>query len=560
MKRLWSIFKPFIVGVVVVVALAALILVPGLSTKGDVAEVFLPLQEAAQSVTASEQMTVGPIPGDLSRYESEQKCQENISTPGYWSGINAAEMTDAARSGVYPCADFLGSQTEDNVVYTYKAEGTYPQVQYVNSDGPNGMFVVGGTSAASTGPVAPGPYVARIDPISGEQVWRTYLENGNVNDVFVGGTNLNILENGNIVFAWNYKIALLDRATGAIIKARNLPSPGPVTPRSINYKELTIAPDGTIILRSQNRPENCNQQGGGGLTACSQSAGGPEQKPSPFLAIDPDTLKVYDKLVAPEDSATPTIIVPYEGKIAIYTAMLKNAYRFFWDPETKKLSQDKSWVAPYLADGQTVGDAPTFMGDWIIIQTNGLGSDTAASSIVAINVDDASNIVTHKPFGDLEDGETSNAPPKPQGDLENDMVYSVDGGLGEIAGIHLDQATGKMETKWTVDDRSFEFQPLFGSADQRIMVTSKWNPDADLGALATGSYTAQAVWRDAATGDVLAESDFLPPISFNALITPVYGGRWVWPSGPSGSIYFLQPMPASSQPQVATTTEGKSGG
>ena len=136
------------------------------------------------------------------------------------------------------------------------------------------------------------------------------------------------------------------------------------------------------------------------------------------------------------------------------------------------------------------------------------------------------------------------------------MVYSVDGGIGQIAGIHLDQATGKMDVKWTVDDRSFEFQPLFGSADKRIMVNSKWNPDADLGALATGTYTAQAVWRDAATGDVLAKSDFLPPISFNALVTPVYGGRWAWPSGPSGSIYFLQPMPASSQPEVATTVEG----
>ena len=556
MTRLWHIIKPFIFGIVVVACLLALILVPAVITKGDVSGTFQPLQEAAQSTTASEQMTVGPLPGDLSKYASEQKCQESLSTPGYLSGMNAAEMTDAQRSGVYPCADFLGSRTEDNVVYTYKAEGSYPGVQYVNNDGPNGMFVVGGTSPPSTGLMTPGPYVARIDPISGAQVWRTYMENGNVNNVFMGGTNLNFLPNGNIVFAWNHKIALLDRDSGAILKARNLPSPGPVTPRSINYKELTIAPDGTIILRSQNRPENCNQQGGGALEGCSQSAGGSEQKPSPMLAIDPDTLRIYDKAVWPEDSATPTIIAPYQGKIAIYSAMLKNAYRFFWDPDTKTFSQDKSWVASYLAKGQTVGDAPTFMDNWIIIQTNGIGSDTAASTLVAVNVDDSSNMQTVKPFGDLESGQSSNAPPKPQGDLDNNMVYSADGGIGQIAGVHLDQATGKMDVKWTVDDRSFEFQPLFGSADERIMVNSKWNPDAKLGALATGSYTAQAVWRDAATGKVIAASDFLPPISFNALITPTYGGRWVWPSGSSGTIYFLQPMPASSQPEVATTVEG----
>lgn len=560
MKRVWHILKPFLAAIVVLVALLALILIPALSTSSSVPAQFQPLQGAAQNVTKSDQFTVGPIPGDLSLYGKQQRCQENVSTPGYLSAMNAAEQADAARSNVYECADFLGSRTEENVVYSYKAEGFYPEVQYVNSDGPNGLYIVGGTSTPSTGRVAPGPFVSKLDPISGEEIWRTYVENGNTEEVFVGGTNLNILENGNIAFAWTNKIALLDRNSGAIIKARRLPAPGPVTPRSINYKELTVAPDGTIILRSQNRPENCNQQGGGGLINCSQSAGGPEQKPSPFLAIDPDTLKILDTLVAPEDSATPHIIVPYQDKIAIYTAMLEKAYRFFWDPETEELSRDRSWSASYLEKGQTVGDAPTAMKDWIVIQTNGLGSDTAASSLVAINVDDSSKTVTHKPFGELEDGEASNAPPKPQGDPENDMVYSADGGVGEIAGVHLDQATGKMTNRWVVEDRSFEFQPLVGSADQRIMVNSKWNPDAKLGNLATGSYTVQAVWRDAATGEPIAESDFMPPISFNANITPIYGGRWVFPSGPGGSLYFLQPMPASSQPPIATTTEGPSGG
>ena len=33
---------------------------------------------------------------------------------------------------------------------------------------------------------------------------------------------------------------------------------------------------------------------------------------------------------------------------------------------------------------------------------------------------------------------------------------------------------------------------------------------------------------DAATGKVLAESSFLPPVSFNSLVTPTYGGRWVY--------------------------------
>lgn len=552
MSRVWHIVKPFLTGIAVLVGLLALILIPALSTTSDVAPQFAALQGAARNVTPSEQKTLGPLPGDLSLYGKEQQCQQGTSTPGYFPALNGAELADAQRSGIYECADFLGSRTESNVVYTHKAQDHYPKVYYVNSDGPNRMYVVGGTSTPSTGRVEPGPFVARINPITGEQVWRTYLENGNVNNVFIGGTNLNILANGKIVFAWSHKIVLLDRETGAILKARSLPSPGPVSPNDINYKELTVAPDGTIILRSQNREEGCLLQGGGGLEGCPQSAGGPNLKPSPMLAIDPDTLKVDDSVVTPEDSATPTIIAPYKGRIAIYTAMIEKAYRYFWDPATKKLSRDKSWVATYLQKGQTVGDAPTYMGRWIIIQTNGLGSETKASSIVAINVDNASDTHTIFPFGQLESGQTSNAPPKPEGDLANDMVYSADGGLGKIAGIHLDQDTGKMTTKWVVDDRSFEFQPLFGPPDERILITTKWNPDVGLGALATGSYTQQVVWRDAASGEPLAESDFLPPIGFNGLVAPAYGGRWVYPAQSAGSLYFLQPMPASSEPPVPT--------
>ena len=555
MRRVWHVIKPFLAGLLILIGLLALILIPALSTTSKVPKEFAALSGAAQNVTPSEQATVGPLPGNLSLYPSEQNCQQGVSTPGYWSALNGAELTDGQRSGIYPCADFLGSRTQSNVVYTYKAQGNYPNVYYVNNDGPNGMYVVGGAPPPSTGPSAPGPFVARIDPITGEQVWRTYLDNLNTDNSFVGGTNLNILSNGRIVYAWGHKIALLDRATGAIVKERDLPAPGPVTPRSINYKELTVAPDGTIILRSQNRPENCNQQGGGGLEGCSQSAGGPEQKPSAFLAIDPNTLKVYDQLVAPEDSATPPIIAPYQGKIAIYTAMLQHAYRFFWDPATKKLTQDKSWVASYLQNGQTVGDAPTYMGNWIVIQTNGLGSSTKASSLVAINVNNASDTHTIFPFGQLQSGQSSNAPPKPEGDLQNNMVYSADGGVAKIAGIHLDQATGEMTTKFTVDDRSFEFQPLVGPPNQRVLITTKWNPDVKVGALASGSYTQQVVWRDAATGKPFAQSDFLPAIGFNGLVAPTYGGRFVYPAQSSGSLYFLQPMPASSQPPLPTKTE-----
>ena len=65
-------------------------------------------------------------------------------------------------------------------------------------------------------------------------------------------------------------------------------------------------------------------------------------------------------------------------------------------------------------------------------------------------------------------------------------------------------------------------------------------------ALFTGNYKEQVTWRDAATGRLIAASDFFEPMSFGCLITPGYGGRIYYSSG-KGFI-TLQVMP---EPPVA---------
>ena len=51
----------------------------------------------------------GPIPGDVTLYAKELACQQAIPTPGYFSSLNGAEISDAQRSGMFPCATFTGS-------------------------------------------------------------------------------------------------------------------------------------------------------------------------------------------------------------------------------------------------------------------------------------------------------------------------------------------------------------------------------------------------------------------------------------------------------------------
>jgi hypothetical protein len=225
----------------------------------------------------------------------------------------------------------------------------------------------------------------------------------------------------------------------------------------------------------------------------------------------------------------------FEGKIAIYVGVNTGALRYFWDPATKKLSQDTSWVVKPMVKGQTTSDAPSILGDWIVLQTNGVGSETVASSIVAVSQKDPAKMTTIFPFGPLKQGEWSWAPPKPQTDPENSMIYSADMGVGKTAGIRIDQATGEMKTVWVVDATTSAFQPLIGPKDKRVMLLSnaKRNVAQELikAAIFTGNYTEQVTWRDAATGRIIAASDFFEPLTLGSLITPGFGGRVYFPTG-----------------------------
>ena len=60
-------------------------------------------------------------------------------------------------------------------------------------------------------------------------------------------------------------------------------------------------------------------------------------------------------------------------------------------------------------------------------------------------------------------------------------------------------------------------------------------------ALFTANYREQVTWRDAATGRIMARTDFFEPLSIGALITPGFGGRMYFPTG-KGFI-TLQVMP-----------------
>ncbi len=343
--------------------------------------------------------------------------------------------------------------------------------------------------------------------------------------------------------SWANRIALLDADTGAILRTGTLP-PGEASAEDSSFKHLTVAPDGTLILKNQCRPAGNTQQSS--LAIFKGLHDGLTQANSIFVAVDPESLEVLDTMQVPEPATTPHGITTFDGRIAIYTCADEHAYRYFWDPESKKLSLDESWVVSYLDEGQTTGDAPGIMGDWITIQTNGAGGKVP-SSVVAVNQHDPSRMTSITPFGPLKGRQMSLAPPKTCTDVENGMLYSADAGVGKVAGLRLDQETGELTTAFVVDAKSLTFQPTIGPKDRRVLILSNMKGDLPrmptMLELMTGRYKEQVTWRDAATGRLLAESDFFEPLSPNCLITPGYGGRAYYPT--AEGFITLQVRPAS---------------
>jgi hypothetical protein len=147
---------------------------------------------------------------------------------------------------------------------------------------------------------------------------------------------------------------------------------------------------------------------------------------------------------------------------------------------------------------------------------------------------DPSKVTTTFPFGQLEPRGVSFAPPKTGSDAENNMVYAQDLGVGKVAGMKLDQATGELRGVFVVNDRTTCLVALVGPKDKRVMITSNQHYDVPFEpmmlALGTGFYKEQVRWRDAATGKLIAESDLMEPMSVNTTATPGFGGRIYYPT------------------------------
>ena len=200
-----------------------------------------------------------PLPGDVALYAKERTCAEALETPGYFRSINAAELADAQRRGVYACATFTGAFDGANQIYAWRSQDSYQGVSFINNRKPGELYLTGGDLPKLSGPVAPGPFVAKADAATGKEIWRTYLDNANVSGHWIAVLNLNILPSGNVLIAWSDHVAILDGDTGRIIAAQTLP-PGPAANNSEDpphrpAEDISLAEDEDILALIPDDPQ-----------------------------------------------------------------------------------------------------------------------------------------------------------------------------------------------------------------------------------------------------------------------------------------------------------------
>ena len=339
---------------------------------------------AAQIIGCSEgssstSTTVKQISVDSTIVATEVGCMKQYAADpsnnyvNYAPAIGAPEHTDSIHSGVQPCATFTGSFSGSNQAIQMTSASTWGSIQFIVNDGPTGSYIMGGGLASET----TGQYVAKFNPLTGQQIWLTYINA--VNPLPAGQWNafgsMGVIADGTIIAAAGTTIVKLDPLTGSILKSVQLGvSPTLSSPINANFDGLLIAPNaaGVILLKSQNRPIGCPTQGNLATTSCQAQYGLPPN--STAVALDSNSLQLIDSIVLNQMVGTRGVVTKHNNRIYWYLAGLSNLERIIVNPLTSQLTVDKAWVPPsYLLPGQTAGDAPAVLGNWIIANQNGGG-------------------------------------------------------------------------------------------------------------------------------------------------------------------------------------------
>jgi hypothetical protein len=493
----------------------------------------------------------GPIPPNYTLVQQEVKCLAEQKNPPWYPTMLPYERGDSNRTGLYECATFTGSFTDPNEVYAYQSPEKYPTPAIMVTRGTNEMYVYGG-SQLNSNPLPTSSYVARIEPGTLKELWRTVLININISNPWTGVGGLESL-GGNLFAITNSYLYKLNGTTGEVEGVLTLPT-GASLPNNSYFNGMGGWSDGTLVMKNLARAPGCTLQGFNAVVECPGPA-------STLVAVDSKTFKVLDSIPLEQLIGGRVTATQYEDKDYAYLAGSTNLYRYEWNGQN--LTLDESWgPVSYLLPGQTAASACGIMGDWVVCQTNGGPPANVPLSVFAVSQADSSKLTRIEPMP-LKPGQVSYIPSLPSFDPPNNRIYAMDPGPGKVAAINLDQNTGNMTLAWSVDQKTAEWTVLIGPASQRVLVgthiqTNVTNPLHYNAGPIGANYKEQMQWRDANTGKLLAASDYFSPMIPLFQMWPGYGGL-IYEGLNNGHIMALKVLPSTNPTLTANMTSATSG-
>ncbi|MFF4583798.1 hypothetical protein [Streptomyces sp. NPDC001389] len=465
--------------------------------------------------------TSGQVTGDSALAQEEADCAAKLPGSPWARTLVRAFNSDAEHTGLFSCARFGGSMTGPNTVETRQSTVVYGTPFSTATLGTDAVYIYGGCNGGANPPGLVS-YVAKVKPGTLEQVWRTELSDArNNNEIHLCGS-VEALADGSLIATADHTVYKLDGDTGKIIAQADPPHGStPVNDVAINGADAFS--DGSIVVKTWNRVAGCTQNGIFAMYKCKGALTG-QATPSVLAVLDSKSLKVLDSVELQDNISSRISTAVFRAHEYVYITSTNQLFRYAWDGD--ELTKDTTWgPVTYPQRGQTGGGTPTPMNDWIIENTNGI---TKPMSIVAVSQADASTMATIQPNPTMQQGQHSTSAAKPTVDPANNRIYMCDFNLGTCSAIDL--RNGKLSLAWKADMRTQAFTSIIGPPDKRVFVASnmKSSTESDPTKYNYGptgaNFTEQYQWRDAATGKLLATSDYYPPKSEASQTPPGYGG------------------------------------
>ncbi|HEX6281829.1 MAG TPA: hypothetical protein VFZ67_06335 [Nitrososphaera sp.] len=354
------------------------------------------------------------------------------------------------------------------------------------------------------------------------------------------------MADGSLAAMADHTLYKLNATTGAVEAAVDIPT-GDNPPEDSAFNGFSAFSDGTLVLKSLNRPVGCELNGY--TAAAFLCPGAPASaNPSVLSVVDSRTWEVLDSVQGEENSIRRVSAVQFNGKNYAYFAGSENVYRYEWDG--MNITPDESWgPVPYVKPGQTTAGALVLTDNFVLLSTNG-NPTNVPMTVMAISHANSSNVVSLDPFP-LEPGQQSTYFAHGAFDPDNNLFYVMEAGPHKAAAINVDPQTGNMTVAWMVDQWSQSYITLLGPADKRVFVNTNMasNVTQNWIELRPGpegaNYVEQIQWRDATTGELLAASDFFSPTAPAATVPVGYGGL-IYNLLNTGQIMALQVSPQAN--------------